>query len=391
MHKSSSVYKAQRIGVHSVIAFLALAALVAAVVILFPHFSLSGRGAHDIAPEQTEAPTTQQPDASSTPETTSVLPVETPLASIEPDASPSPDVYVKTSLVIDGETFASLASRQAAEELIGTAVSHFELLCPGIGLVSEIENRIEYKDAPSGADIISFDEAFSALIAEDSPLRVRTVFTRSDFETLPCSYDAIESDSFYLGTRYVASYGRDGKKMQLHEYTYMNGVLSSLTLLEESVLTEPINDRVLVGTRPIPSGSASRDFGFSECPATDLNFAAPVDADVIGLFGFHDGEFERGIRFNCASGEICYAPCGGTVSAVLLRGNLGLTVEISHGGGIVTRYSNLQSADVLLGDALISGHIIGRIGDGGLHFEFLVDGKPYNPLYYLPLPGSTLG
>ena len=390
MRKSASIDKRQRIGIHSVIAFIALAAFAAAVVIFFPRFSLSGRGANGEASLFTPVPAQQTPEAPLSPGPTGSEPSVTPEASDSP--MPTPDAYARTHLVIDGTVFASLASRQAAEELINTAVSHFELLCPGTGLVSKIENRIEYRNAADSDSIISFDEALSSIIAEDSPLRVRTVFTRSDFETLPCEYDVEQSDAYYVGTRFVASYGRDGKKMQLHEYTYLNGVLNSLTLLEESILTEPVNDRVLIGTRPIPAADTARDFGFADCPPTGLSFASPVDAEVTGFYGFSGGEFNRGIEFNCASGAQINAPCGGTVSAVLLRGNLGLTVEVSHGGGVITRYANLQSADVSLGDALLTGSVIGKSGEGGLHFEIIIGGKPYNPLYYLTTSGSaTLG
>lgn len=383
--KQASVDSKRRLGLHSVIAFLALAALVAAVVLFFPHLSLSGRGASGIVSESSPSPSQQPPDAALSPAPTDAPPSETPEASTEPEASSTPEAYVKTNLVIDGETFAALASRQAAEELINTAISHYELLCPGTSLVSEVENRITYTDASDSAAIVSFDEAFSALIGENSPLRVRTVFTRSDFETLHCSSSLTQSDEFYVGTRFVASYGRDGKKMQLHEYTFVNGVISSLTLLEESVLTEPVDEEIIIGTKAIPEGDAPRDFGFADCPATDLSFVSPVDADVVGFYGFSGGEFNRGIEFGCASGEVISAPCGGTVSAVILRGSLGLTVEVSHGSGIVTRYANIQSTDVSLGDALIAGDVIGRSGEGGLHFEFLVGGKPYNPLYYLTM------
>ena len=284
MRKSASIDKRQRIGIHSVIAFIALAAFAAAVVIFFPRFSLSGRGANGEASLFTPVPAQQTPDAPLSPGPTGSEPSVTPEASDSP--MPTPDAYARTHLVIDGTVFASLASRQAAEELINTAVSHFELLCPGTGLVSKIKNRIEYRNAADTDSIISFDEALSSIIAEDSPLRVRTVFTRSDFETLPCEYDVEQSDAYYVG-----------KKMQLHEYTYLNGVLNSLTLLEESILTEPVNDRVLIGTRPIPAADTARDFGFGDCPPTGLSFASPVDAEVTGFYGFSGGEFNRGIVF----------------------------------------------------------------------------------------------
>ncbi|MBR3298050.1 MAG: peptidoglycan DD-metalloendopeptidase family protein [Clostridia bacterium] len=393
---SASSSKEFRYGIHTAAACLALALLVCAIAVLFPRFGIAGRSANG-AQVPTPAPVTsdpgETPDASlstASPAPATALPSETPEAATDAPVTPDPAEYVKTRIVIDGVPFASLASRQAAEEVVNTVVSHFELLCPGTGLVTSIENSIGFEDASSSDGIVSFDEAFSMLIGEETPLRVRTVFTRSDLEALPCSSVEQPSGEHYVGTRFVASYGRDGKKMLLNEYTYINGVLSAFTQLEDSVLSEPVDELVLIGTRPIPTdGEPALDFGFSECPPTNLSFTAPVDAEVAQFFGFYNGELSRGIRFNCASGEQCHAPCGGTVSAVLLRGSLGLTVEISHGGGIVTRYANLQSADVSLGDALLMGDVIGRSGEGGLHFEFLVGGKPFNPLYYLTMPGSA--
>lgn len=386
--KKSNSGKKERYELHSAIAFLALAALVCAAAILLPRFGLAGRGASRPASSAAPSPYSQDPnptpgsDTSSAP--SSALPNETPAQSDDPGRPSEPDAFVETRLVIDGVTFASLASRQAAEELIATAVSQFEQLCPGAGLVTKIENSIEYIDAYASDSITSFDEALQRLTAPDSPLVVRTVFTRSDLETLPCSSIEQQSDRFYQGTRFVSSYGRDGKKLLLNEYTYINGVLSAFTLLEESILTEPVDELVLIGTRAVPSdASPSRDFGFSECEPTDLGFVPPVDASVVDLFGFKQGVFHRGIDFSCAAGAVCSAPCGGTVSAVLSRGSLGLTLEISHGGGIVTRYTNLQSASVSVGDALIEGDMIGHAGDDGLHFEVLVNGIPRNPLYYL--------
>ncbi len=384
----SAKNKSPRTGLHSALAVIMLAVVLLAVAVLFSKFGIAGKGGA-AALEPSAAPAeTPSPAPSETP-----LPEATPDASAktpEPSAAPSPSVepaeYVKTSLIIDGSTFASLASRQAAEELINTAVSHFELLCPGTGLVTEVENRIEYKNASESDEIKSFDEVFSELIGEQSPLRVKTVFTRSDIETLACSANELPSDRFYLGTRFVSSYGRDGKKLMLHEYTYMNGVLSAFTLLEESVLTEPVDEVVLIGSRPIPDGGEpARDFGFSECEPTELDFEPPVSGSITTLYGFSGGDFNRSIGFDCAAGSICTAPCGGTVSAVLLRGNMGLTVEISHGGGFVSRFINLQSADVSVGDALIKGDVIGRAGEGGLNYEIMVNGMPRNPLYYLNL------
>ena len=72
---------------------------------------------------------------------------------------------------------------------------------------------------------------------------------------------------------------------------------------------------------------------------------------------------------------------------------LGNTVEITHEGGIVSRYSNLSETSLpTVGTKVDSGAKIGCVGDSAiseladeahLHFEMLVSGVSVNPLDYI--------
>lgn len=71
------------------------------------------------------------------------------------------------------------------------------------------------------------------------------------------------------------------------------------------------------------------------------------------------------------------------------NGDYGITVEIDHGMGIVTRYAHLKSVLVKKGDRIDAGEEIGIIGSTGrstgrhLHYEIRLDGRPVNPAPFL--------
>ncbi|MHB8183731.1 MAG: M23 family metallopeptidase [Candidatus Desulforudaceae bacterium] len=70
-------------------------------------------------------------------------------------------------------------------------------------------------------------------------------------------------------------------------------------------------------------------------------------------------------------------------------GGYGRMVDISHGGGVVTRYAHMSSIAVSSGQEVNRGELIGYVGSSGnssgphLHFEVIVNGTQLNPINYL--------
>ncbi|SBV95333.1 putative Peptidase M23B [uncultured Alphaproteobacteria bacterium] len=92
-----------------------------------------------------------------------------------------------------------------------------------------------------------------------------------------------------------------------------------------------------------------------------------------------------GIDFRGEKGDVALATAPGTVVYVGDRGNYGLTVDIDHGMGLVTRFAHLEEALVKVGDELQTGGPVALIGNSGrstgrhLHYEVRYNGQPYNP------------
>ncbi len=84
---------------------------------------------------------------------------------------------------------------------------------------------------------------------------------------------------------------------------------------------------------------------------------------------------------------------GGTVTAVYEDDKLGITIEINHGDGYVSRYSNLSTMEMVEeNDVVERGQVISGVGNSALfetldpehlHFELWKDGQAVNPAEYL--------
>jgi len=84
-----------------------------------------------------------------------------------------------------------------------------------------------------------------------------------------------------------------------------------------------------------------------------------------------------------------YAVRDGVVIYSGWRGGYGLTVEVNHGDGYITRYAHHSKNFVSVGDVVKTGDALARTGTTGrstgthLHFEVIKKGKFQNPLDYV--------
>jgi murein DD-endopeptidase MepM/ murein hydrolase activator NlpD len=79
------------------------------------------------------------------------------------------------------------------------------------------------------------------------------------------------------------------------------------------------------------------------------------------------------------------ASAAGRVVRAERFGAYGMTIDIDHGRGLMTRYAHLSRINVAIGDRVEMGERIGAMGSTGrstgthLHYEIRVDGQPVNP------------
>jgi len=121
------------------------------------------------------------------------------------------------------------------------------------------------------------------------------------------------------------------------------------------------------------------------------------NADISSYFGYRTAPCaacssnHQGIDFAPGYGTKVSAAIAGTVTLVGYDGELGYTVIISDGKHIETIYGHMipGSATVSVGDEVVVGQTIGKVGDSGvstgahLHFGLKWDGRFIDPLRIL--------
>jgi murein DD-endopeptidase MepM/ murein hydrolase activator NlpD len=97
----------------------------------------------------------------------------------------------------------------------------------------------------------------------------------------------------------------------------------------------------------------------------------------------------RGLDISNNPGTAIHAPAKGRVQTAVVDREMGKLVVIEHDYGFVTRYAHMSQIDVVRGQQVERGDVIGRMGSTGrstgshLHYEVWCNGKVLNPLDYI--------
>ncbi len=123
--------------------------------------------------------------------------------------------------------------------------------------------------------------------------------------------------------------------------------------------------------RPVKDGWVSSLFGHRRDP-------------ISGRRTIHEG-----IDFAANTGTDIYAVGSGIVVLSGMMGAYGRVVEVNHGNGYVTRYAHNSANTVNVGDRVIKGQVIAKVGMTGrstgphLHFEVFYNGRVVDPQRYI--------
>lgn len=115
-------------------------------------------------------------------------------------------------------------------------------------------------------------------------------------------------------------------------------------------------------------------------------FSASRFHPLLELFRAH-----KGVDVSAPAGTHIVAPAPGRVSYVGWRFGYGLTVELEHSGGIMTRFAHCRISKVHVGDHVEEGQEIAQVGSSGLasgphvHFEVIARGNSVDPIKFLAL------
>jgi murein DD-endopeptidase MepM/ murein hydrolase activator NlpD len=91
------------------------------------------------------------------------------------------------------------------------------------------------------------------------------------------------------------------------------------------------------------------------------------------------------------------APAAAKVRSVGWSLGYGLTIELEHTGGVITRFGHCKTVIVRAGDHVLEGETIGTVGSTGLatgphvHFEVIVNGQQVDPVNFVAASRDAAG
>jgi murein DD-endopeptidase MepM/ murein hydrolase activator NlpD len=172
-----------------------------------------------------------------------------------------------------------------------------------------------------------------------------------------------------------------GRDLSVTEFNQMLGEIGrvlddrsdKLGVLDSFLMDDRLARKTIPTTMPVEAGYYSSNYGYRLDPIT-------------GRSTFHTG-----VDIIASPGTSVMAAAGGVVSTVAFVPEYGNIVEVDHDNGLTSRYAHLSKSLVKVGDVVMKGQIVARVGATGrvtgphLHFEVREKGIPLNPNKFLSL------
>jgi murein DD-endopeptidase MepM/ murein hydrolase activator NlpD len=139
-------------------------------------------------------------------------------------------------------------------------------------------------------------------------------------------------------------------------------------------------------------GSEGRFYEASGVGEQRRGLLAPVPGAITSGFGMRRHpilgytRMHAGIDFKAGYGTPIVAVSDGRVTGAGRSGGCGITVQLTHGGGLTTRYCHMSRMAVSAGMSVRRGQVIGYVGSTGLstgphlHYEMYRGGRVINPM-----------
>ncbi|MCQ8184267.1 M23/M56 family metallopeptidase [Parvularcula maris] len=145
--------------------------------------------------------------------------------------------------------------------------------------------------------------------------------------------------------------------------------------------------------------STAGQFALAEGSSASFSVAPVAEGRVTSTYGIRADPWTKeqtrhhGLDIAAPLGTPVRAPAAGQVTRAREMGAYGNVLEVTHEGGIVTRYAQLDGFEANVGDRVRAGQTIARLGSSGrstgphLHLEVFVDGERVDPATVVKLPG----
>ncbi len=310
-----------------------------------------------------------------------------------PAPTEEPVTYANTVLLlVDRVPVMTLSSELAAKQMLWEYLNSSATAPEGEQFLSaKFDCELILAQGDPVVKPMETSDALSMLAQNPALVPIRVTTLRSeDAETSPEISESSEP-ALPKGTRIIAQLGTGAVTQTRMQAVYRAGVLLEIGAPETRTLRLARATIVRTGTytKKDTSGTPDRLEGEEGKSGGDLLLGYPMRGQVVHYFGYVNGKMNYGLEISNSAGTNIVAPGEGVVVYCAERGAYGFVVDIDHGNGFVSRLTHLADVQVELNQRVFIGDTVGTLAedaDGGkpvLHYELIIDGIPYNPLFYI--------
>ena len=317
--------------------------------------------------------------------------VETVEASPEPTAEPV--TYENTVLLlVDRQPVMTLSSELAAKQMLWEYLSSLAVAPEGERFLSaRFDCELILAQADPTVKPMDEGEALSMLSQNLALVPVVVTTLRTEMSKTDPAVSETSEPALPKGERIIAQLGASALTQTSMQAVYRAGTLLETGAPETKTIRLARETLIRTGayTKAKTSGTPDRLEGVQGKSKGDLKLAYPMRGQVTNYFGFVDGKMNYGLSMVASAGTKITAPGEGVVVYCGERGAYGFVVDIDHGNGFVSRLTHLSDVQVEMNQRVFLGDAIGVLAAGEneskspFHFELIIDGIPYNPLYYI--------
>lgn len=293
----------------------------------------------------------------------------------------SDDIVTATVLTIDEKIVATDVNKEKIEASLNKYLLNYKK-------ENGVEN-VEFSNDYKIKNVYLLKSELTKLLTTETYLNssnnafsVQSVSTVTVMESIPFKTEKTESNTLSAGTKKIVEQGVLGQKEVTYKIYSLNGKETKRTVIESTVVAEPVTQKVVVGTKRVIAADKNGD-------AVMMWPVKRVERSYVSSY-VGDGRGHKGMDIVAPAGTPIYAAAGGTVThSGWDSSGYGYKIIVKHSNGYETLYAHCSALYVKKGDTVARGENIAAVGTTGrstgnhLHFEVRKNGKFTDPSLFI--------
>ena len=299
------------------------------------------------------------------------------------DVRTEPGLFLAQNVVAETEIIEKVTTQEQKD-------LYYEVVSGDTPIIIAAKNDMILDDVVAlNSDLLTNCKIGKQVLVQQSQSFLPVVVTRTETysQNIPFKTTYTDSNELYKGREKTTQVGAIGSEVISAKVEYVDGAEVGRTVVSSRVMEAPVEQQVSKGTLDLP-----QNINVHNGKLSGYGFMWPTTGGYISqYYGGRNNHnaIDYAYRGN-GYGQPIYAALEGTVVFSGYQGSYGKLVILESPGGVETWYAHCSELLVSVGQKVIQGQQIAKVGSTGtstgnhLHFRVIINGVQKDPMNYLP-------